>query len=126
MSYTFENIDQWVANLAEKPKASQFHTYARLLRDKERQDAVAIILDRFDKDHRMHGTKEVTILNSDMAIVSFTDREGKTSHIPIVTDHAPTWWFTTFEGAVIGAISLLKTGDIETSRYACKLLDVEI
>jgi hypothetical protein len=126
MEYTFENINKWVEELAEKPKMTQFHTYARVLRDKERQEAEKIILDKFDKNNAHHGAKSVTIVNDDMAIVTFNSTKGDTHYIPVVQNKPAIWWFETFEQAIIGAISLLKTDGIEAAKYAGKILDVKI
>jgi hypothetical protein len=124
MEYNYDNIGQWVAELAEKPKMTQFHTYARVLRDRERQEAERAILDIFDRANAHHGAKDVTIVNNDMAIVKFTSTKSETHYIPVVQNKTPTWWFPTFEEALLGAISLLKTGDVDAAKYACKLMDI--
>lgn len=124
MEYTLDNINQWVAELAEKPKITQFHTYARVERDKERQEAEKAIMDKFDKNNAYHGAKDVTIVNENMAIVTFTSTKGETHYIPVVQDKPATWWFSTFEGALLGAISFLKTGSADAAKYAGKVLDV--
>lgn len=130
MEYTFDNIGQWVAELAEKPKMTQFHTYARVVRDQERQEAERAILDKFDKNNAYHGAKDVVMLNEDMALVIYTASsgltKGETKYIPVVKGKPSIWWFTTFESALIGAISILKTGDAEAAKYAAKVLEVEI
>ena len=126
MSYTFDNIDEWVADLGTKSKATQFHAYARLERDKERNAAIQGVINRFDPNNRHHGAKEVVIINDDMAIVTFTATKGDVHYIPVVKDHHSVNWFTTFEGAIIGALSLLKTGDVSAAKYAGKVLDIEL
>jgi hypothetical protein len=124
MVYAFDNIGQWVEELATKPKTTQFHTYARVMRDKERQDAERAILDMFDRANAHRGAKDVTIINNDMAIVTFTSTKRETHYIPIVQNKPSYVWFTTFEGALLGAISLLKTGDVDAAKYAAKILEV--
>ena len=126
MEYTFDNIGQWVEELAAKPKMTQFHTYARVMRDKERQEAERAILDKFDKNNAWLGSKDVTIINDDMAIITFTSRKGETNYIPVVHKKPSHMWFTTFEGAMLGAISILKTGNVDAAKYAGKILNVEI
>jgi hypothetical protein len=126
MDYTFDNIGKWVADLATKPKAAQFHTYARLVRDKERQEAERAILDKFNRNNARFGEKDVTIVNDDMAIVKYTSTKNETYYIPVVQDKHPSWWFQTFEGALLGAVSLLKTGSVDAAKYAGKLLEVEM
>ena len=125
MEYTFDNICQWVEELAEKPKMTQFHTYARLMRDKERQDAERAILEKANSDY-MRGNKEVTILNNDMAIIAYTKHGEETRYMPVVQDRPAVYWFATFEGAMLGAISLLKNGDVRAATYAAKVLDVDV
>ncbi len=127
MDYTFDNIGEWVADLATKTKATQFHTYARILRDKERQGAQQAILNKANSDY-MRGAKDVVILNDDMAIIAFTPfdaQNNQTRYMPVVQDKPAVYWFTTFEGALLGAISILKTGDPEAAKYAAKVLEVE-
>ena len=126
MEYTLDNIGQWVAELAEKPKITQFHTYARILRDKERQEAEKAILDKFDKNNAWFGAKDVTIINDSIAVITFTSRKSETHYIPVVHGNPSNMWFKTFEGAMLGTISILKTGDPEAAQYAAKLLDVEV
>lgn len=125
MEYTFDNIGEWVANLATKPKAAQFRTYAQVERDNERGRAAQAILNKFDPRNNHHGAKDVTIINDDMAIVTFTDLKSKTYYIPVVGDTSHLW-FSTFEGALLGALSLLKTGGYEAAKYAGKVLDVDM
>lgn len=130
MEYTFDNIGEWVADLAKKPKMTQFHTYVRVLLDKERQEAEKAILNKFDKNNAYHGAKDVVILNENMAIAIYTASsglmKGETKYIPVVQDKNPVWWFNTFEEALLGAISILKTGDVDAAKYAAKLLEVEV
>ena len=130
MEYTFDNINQWVADLAEKPKMTQFHTYARVMRDKERQEAEKVILDKFDKNNTYHGAKSVTIINEDIAIIEFTSsvslNKGETHYIPVVKEKTASWWFATFEAALLAAIGILKTGNVDAAKYAAKLLEVEM
>lgn len=126
MEYTFDNIGEWVAELATKPKVTQFYTYARTLRDKERQEAERAILDKFDKNNTWVGSKDVTVINDDMAIITFASIKGETYYIPVIHGIPSHMWFYTFEGALLGAISILKTGATEAARYAAKVLDVEI
>lgn len=125
MEYNYDNIGQWVADLAEKPKMTQYHTYARVIRDKERQDAERAILDKFDNS-LMHGAKDVTIINDDIAIVTFTSTKNETYYVPVVKGKPTHQWFTTFESALLGALSFLKTGSMDAAKYAAKVLDVEI
>ena len=126
MQYTFDNINQWVEDLTTKPKAPQFHTYARVVRDNERQKAEMDIVNTFDKNNNYHGTKIVTVMNDDMAIVTYTSTKNETYYIPVVQNKASYVWFTTFEGAVLGAISILKTGDVDAAKYAGKILEVAL
>ena len=127
MEYTFDNIGEWVAELAEKPKMTQFHTYARVVRDLERQETERAILAQFDKNNAWFGAKAVTIINDDMAIITYTScKKDETHYIPVVHGKCHYMWFTTFEGALLGAISILKTGDVNAAKYAAKILEVEI
>ena len=124
MAYDFDNIDEWVAELAEKPRIAQVHTYARVVRDKEREDAERAILDKFDKNNARHGAKSVTIINEEMAVITFSSTKNETYHIPVVNGKPASYWFATFEEAILGAISLLKTDGIDAARYAAKVLDI--
>lgn len=126
MEYTFDNIGQWVEELATKPKITQFHTYARVVRDQERQEAERIILDKFDKNNTWHGSKDVTIINNDIGIVTFKSTKNEMYHIPVVQGNPSYVWFTTFEGAILAAISILKTGCVDAAKYAGKILGVEM
>jgi hypothetical protein len=94
------------------------------MRDKERQDAEQAILSMFSESH--HGCKSVTIINDDMAIVTYTSLKKETLHIPVVKGKLSYTWFTTFEGAMLGAISILTTGDVYAAKYAGKVLDVNL
>lgn len=125
MEYGLENIAQWVSELAKKPKVTQFHTYARVMRDKERQEKESEIIKTACHEN-MHGNKEVFTINDDMAIVAFTPINGKTSYIPVVKGKVPVYWISTFEGAIVAALSLLKTDGIEAAKYAGKLLNVKL
>ena len=125
MKYTFDNIGQWVEELAEKPKITQFHTYARVVRDQERQEAECAILEKANSGY-MHGNKEVTIINDDMAIIAYAKYGEETRYMPVVKDKPAVYWFTTFEGAMLGAISLLKSGDVRAATYAAKVLEVDV
>ena len=126
MEYTYDNIEQWVTELAEKPKMTQFHTYARVVRDQERQEAERAILDKFDKNNSWFGSKEVTIINEDMAIITFKSTKNETHYIPVVQNKPSYVWFATFEGALLGAISIKKTGSVDAAKYAAKLLEVDV
>ena len=126
MEYTYDNINQWVAELSEKPNITQLHTYARVVRDQERQEAERAILDKFDKNNSWLGSKEVTIINEDMAIITFKSTKNETYYIPVVQNKPSYVWFTTFEGALLGAISILKTGETDAAKYAGKVLEVEM
>lgn len=127
MEYTIDNINQWVAELSEKPKITQFLTYAQVVRDEERRNAEKVILHAFVKNDGYHpGAKDVTIINDDMAIITFTSTKNETHYVPIVNGKASYVWFNTFEGALLGAISILKTGNVDAVKYAGKLLEVEM
>lgn len=125
MEYTLDNIGEWIRELSTKPKMTQFHTYARVMRDKERQDAERAILDKFNDAYRT-GYKDVTIINDDMAIITFRSTKNETHYIPVVNSKPSYVWFTTFEGALLGAISILKTGDVDAAKYAGKIFDIEM
>ena len=103
---------------------TQFHTYARVIRDQERQESERAILDKFDKNNSWFGAKEVTIINEDLAIITFKSTKNETHYIPVVQNKPSYVWFTTFEGAMLGAISTLKIGDVDAAKYAGKILEV--
>ena len=127
MGYTYDNIGQWVDDLAQRPKIYQFQTYARLMRDKERRDAERAILDHFDQYNMHRGTKEATIINEDMAIVKYVSLATNDTHyIPVVQNKAAHYWFKTFESALLAAISILRTGNTDAAKYAGKILEVDM
>ena len=125
MSYTLDNINEWVDVLRTKPKFSQFRTYSIVAAHNDRQKREQSILEALHVADRIGG-KVVSLVGNDMAVVELIDHTNKMTYfIPYVDGitHS-TEWFLTFDQALLAAISMKYTGSVDGGKFAAKMLEV--
>lgn len=125
MSYTLDNISDWVNVLKTKPRFSQFRTYSIVAAHNELQKKEQSILEVLHIADRIGG-KLVHLVGDDMAVVEFIDHANKMTYfIPYVDGMThSTEWFLTFDRALLAAVSLKYTSSVEGGRFAAKMLEV--
>lgn len=125
MSYTIDNISEWVDVLKTKPRYSQFRVYNLVLSEQEKQDRQNAILKELHLDDRIGG-KFVYFVGDDLAVVQYVDSTRRMDYfIPYAENHKqPSEWFLTFDRALLAAISLKYTGSVEGGRFSAKMLEV--
>lgn len=125
MSYTLDNINEWVDVLKTKPKFSQFRTYSIVSAHNDRQKREQSILEALHVADKIGG-KVVSLVGDDMAVVELIDHTNKMAYfIPYVEGRNQfTEWFRTFDRALLAAISLKYTNCVDGGKFAVKMLEV--
>ena len=125
MSYTLDNITEWTADLSTKHPVVQYRVYCLLTSDKLRREHEQEILEACGIKDRI-GSKEVTIIKDDLAVVCYTDNQNRIYYIPYSDGKKSFEWFPNFESALLAAISLQQTNDTAAVKYAAKILEVPL
>ena len=125
MSYTLDNITEWTADLTTKHPVAQYRVYCLVSCDKMRRDHEKEIIEACSLHDRI-GSKEVTIIKDDLAVVCYTDNKNRIYYIPYAEGKKSFEWFSNFESALIAALCLQQTGDTTAVKYAAKIMEVPI
>lgn len=125
MSYTLDNITEWTAELSTKHRVAQYRVYCLVTSDKLRRDHEKEIIEACGLD-TLIGSKEVTIIKDDLAVVCYTDNKNRIYYIPYVEGKKFFEWFPNFESALLAAVCIQQTNDTAAVKYAAKILEVPL
>lgn len=123
MSYTPDNISQWIEDLSTKSPYVQYRAYCAVDSVNNFNKFKDFIIECCGLKDRL-GCKDVTVINDDLAIVHYTDTKNQNYYIPYVDGHKSCEWFLSFDFALLAALSLKHTSDTTAATYAAKVLEV--
>ena len=123
MSYTLDNISEWVKDLSTKSSFVQYRAYCLVDSVNNLNKFKNDIIDWCGLKDRP-GCKEVTVISDELAIVQYTDTKNQNYYIPYVEGHKSCEWFLSFDFALLAALSLKHTGDTAATTYAARVLEV--
>lgn len=125
MSYTLDNITEWTADLSTKHPIVQYRVYCLLTSDRLRREHEKEIIEACGVEDRI-GSKEVTTITDELAVVCYTDNKNRVYYIPYAAGKKSFEWFPNFESALLAAVSLQQTNDTAAVKYAAKILEVSL
>ena len=125
MTFTLDNISEWVKDLSTKHSIHQYRVHCIVEAHKHTQEYHNQIVEELGLKDRI-GSKQVTEVGEELAVVCYTDNQNRIYYIPYAVGKNTYEWFPNFESALVAAICLLKTGSTDAVKYAAKLLEIPL
>lgn len=118
-TYTIDNVNEWVNNLAKRPKTSQFITYTTYTCEANRRARQKEIADLYKNAQGVH---LATLVTDDIAVVERIQCGKTEGYFAVVNDKPSFYMWPTFDEAIICAMSIKYAGDEEATKYIMKIL----
>lgn len=123
MTYTLDNISEWVKDLSTKHSIHQYRVHCIVEAYNHTQEYHNRIVEELGLKDRT-GSKQVTEVGEELAVVCYTDSQNRIYYIPYAEGKKTYEWFPNFESALLAAVSLQQTNDTAAVKYAAKILEV--
>lgn len=118
-AYTLDNVNEWVEDLAKRPKTSQFMTYATYSAEANRRARQKEISDLFKNAQGVH---LATMVTEDIAVVEQIVRGKVAGYFAVVNDKPSFYMWPTFDEALMCAMSIKYSGNEDATKYIIKML----